>query len=101
MYTSANLGFPRIGKNRELKFALEKYWRGELPITDLLDTARSIREANWRFQRETGIKTIPAGDFSFYDHVLDHTFMFGAIPPRFKELDFSHPQDLYFSMARG
>ena len=101
MYTSANLGFPRIGKNRELKFALEKYWRGELPITDLLDTAGSIREANWRFQRETGIKTIPAGDFSFYDHVLDHTFMFGAIPPRFKELDFSHPQDLYFSMARG
>jgi 5-methyltetrahydropteroyltriglutamate--homocysteine methyltransferase len=101
MVTSANLGFPRIGKDRELKFALEKYWRGDISIKDLLDTASSIREANWRFQHQTGIKTIPAGDFSFYDHVLDHSFMFGAIPPRFQELDFAQPEDLYFSMARG
>jgi len=101
MYKLANLGFPRIGRNRELKFALEKYWRGDITLAALMDTAAAIRAENWKLQQAAGIDVIPVGDFSLYDHVLDHTFMFGAIPPRFQDLEFEYPEDLYFSMARG
>ncbi len=101
MNTLANLGFPRIGRNRELKFALEKYWRGGITLAALMDTAAAIRAENWQLQQAAGIDVIPVGDFSLYDHVLDHTFMFGAIPPRFQDLEFEYPEDLYFSMARG
>ena len=101
MITLANLGFPRIGKDRELKFALEKYWRKEISLAMLRETAAQIRKNNWELQRTAGIDQIPCGDFSFYDHVLDHLYMFGAIPPRFKELHFDHGEDLYFSLARG
>ncbi len=101
MVSTANLGFPRIGKDRELKFALEKYWRKEISLNALLETAAEIRKENWQLQKNSGIAHIPVADFSLYDHVLDHTVMFGAIPPRFQELDFGHQTDLYFSLARG
>ena len=96
-----NLGFPRIGAHRELKFALEQYWRGETDREALEATGRELRAAHWRRQQEAGIALIPVGDFSFYDQVLDHSAMFGVVPERFgrdgKEIDL----DLYFRMARG
>jgi len=101
MYKLATLGFPRIGKTRELKFALEKYWRAEITHSDLLEIAATIRKENWQIQTAAGIDVIPVGDFSLYDHVLDHSAMFGAVPPRFQKLTFDQPEDLYFSMARG
>jgi len=101
MYSAANLGFPRIGKNRELKFALEKYWRQDSSLAELRQAAHEIRKENWRIQQNAGIKHIPCGDFSLYDHVLDHAFMVGAIPPRFKSLLCNQPEELTFSMARG
>jgi 5-methyltetrahydropteroyltriglutamate--homocysteine methyltransferase len=77
---TANLGFPRIGTRRELKFALEKYWSGE-SSTDLLQTAtRELRRNHWRIQADAGITQIPSNDFSLYDHVLDAAVIVGAVP---------------------
>src|SRR5947207_1956586 len=64
-------GFPRIGPNRELKFATEGYWRGDVSLDELQATATRIRTDNWRFMREAGVDLIPSNDFSLYDHVLD------------------------------
>lgn len=77
---TANLGFPRIGRKRELKFAHESYWSGKSNETALLQTARDLRHRHWRLQQEHGIDVIPSNDFSLYDHVLDHAVMVGAIP---------------------
>src|SRR5258708_39341209 len=68
---ASNLGFPRMGKQRELKFALEKYWKGDLDEAALLSAAQGLRADHWRLQREAGIETTPSNDFSVYDHVLD------------------------------
>ncbi|MDQ0458308.1 hypothetical protein QO005_004669 [Rhizobium paknamense] len=75
---TANLGFPRIGRKRELKFALESYWAGKSSATALLQSARDLRHRHWRLQQEHGIDVIPSNDFSLYDHVLDHVVMVGA-----------------------
>jgi 5-methyltetrahydropteroyltriglutamate--homocysteine methyltransferase len=98
---AANLGFPRMGCNRELKFALEKYWKGESDESTLLSTAQGLRADHWRMQRDAGIETPPSNDFSLYDHVLDMAVTLGAIPARFQHED--KPADLktYFAMARG
>ncbi|MXS86432.1 5-methyltetrahydropteroyltriglutamate--homocysteine S-methyltransferase [Nitrosomonas sp. HPC101] len=96
-----NLGFPRIGAQRELKKALETYWKGQSSIDQLLTTAREIRTGNWLLQQKTGIDLIPVGDFSLYDHVLDMTALLGAIPQRFGNTGGSISSDLYFAMARG
>ena len=101
MATTANLGYPRIGKDRELKKALEAYWRGEFSVEKLESVARGIRTANWKRQAEAGITHIPSGDFSYYDQVLDHTLMFGAIPKRYESLKSKDKLSLYFAMARG
>ena len=98
MVTTHNLGFPRIGKNRELKFALEKYWKGEIPEQALQDAADSLRMQYW--QDQTKLDWIPAGDFSLYDHVLDTSFMLGNIPARVSALTGSEI-DNYFRVARG
>ncbi len=99
--TTANLGFPRIGANRELKRALEAYWRGATVSEDLQATARELRARHWRMQQEAGIEQIPSNDFSFYDQVLDTAAMVGAVPQRYgwegKEVDLA----TYFAMARG
>ncbi len=96
-----NLGFPRIGANRELKFALERYWRGEIGREELEATGRELRARHWKLQRDAGLDLVPVGDFSFYDQVLDHAALFGVVPERFGwdggEIDL----DLYFRMARG
>ncbi|MCI5049980.1 MAG: 5-methyltetrahydropteroyltriglutamate--homocysteine S-methyltransferase [Rickettsiales bacterium] len=101
MAIATNLGFPRIGPNRELKKALEAYWKGQTSQDDLLTVAKAIREQNWKLQKDSGIEQVPSNDFSFYDQVLDHIHMFGAIPARYEALKNEDPLTLYFAMARG
>jgi 5-methyltetrahydropteroyltriglutamate--homocysteine methyltransferase len=94
------VGFPRIGKDRELKTAAESYFAGKLPEADLLSTARALRKEHWKIQKDAGIDFIPSNDFSFYDNMLDTAVLFNAIPKRYKELNLS-PLEAYFAMARG
>lgn len=101
MALSANLGFPRIGAQRELKKILEAFWKSEASQADLLACAKTLRLDHWNRQKNAGINIIPSGDFSFYDLVLDHTHMFGAIPSRYESLKNADPLTLYFAMARG
>ncbi len=98
MNIAHNLGFPRIGAKRELKFLLESFWKNEIDSEALLEGAKSLRRKNWQKQSESGIDLIPVGDFSLYDHMLDMTCLLGAVPERF-----AGPSrlDAYFSMARG
>ncbi|MQA91676.1 MAG: 5-methyltetrahydropteroyltriglutamate--homocysteine S-methyltransferase [Gemmatimonas sp.] len=101
MLTTTNLGFPRIGVNRELKRVLESFWRGTASSADLLSTARELRARHWRQQRDHGIEHIPSNDFSLYDHVLDTAAMVGAVPQRFGWAGGDVDLDTYFAMARG
>lgn len=97
-----NLGYPRIGSNRELKKACEAYWTEKITVEELLNTGKEIRINNWKLQSEAGIDLIPSNDFSFYDQVLDLTLTLGAIPARYAEIAKTKPAlDLYFAMARG
>lgn len=96
----ANLGYPRFGAKRELKRALESYWSGKISSDELVAQGRQIRMMHWQLQREAGMDVIPSNDFSFYDHVLDTTWMVGAIPARYNALD-TQSLDVYFAMARG
>jgi 5-methyltetrahydropteroyltriglutamate--homocysteine methyltransferase len=97
-----NLGYPRIGSNRELKKASELYWAGKISAEELIDAGKEIRLKNWKLQAEAGVDLIPSNDFSFYDQVLDLTLTVGAIPMRYHELSKSNSSlDLYFAMARG
>jgi 5-methyltetrahydropteroyltriglutamate--homocysteine methyltransferase len=98
MITTHNLGFPRIGSKRELKFTLEKYWKGEISEQALLETATDLRIKNWKSQ--SMLDWIPVGDFSLYDHVLDTSFMLGNIPARVSALS-GNENDNYFRVARG
>jgi 5-methyltetrahydropteroyltriglutamate--homocysteine methyltransferase len=99
MTRSANLGFPRIGLHRELKKALESYWKGDINAPALHQSAAELRTRHWTLQSHAGIDIIPSNDFSFYDHVLDTSVLVGAIPPRFAGI--ADPDQLYFAMARG
>ncbi|MBN1910222.1 MAG: 5-methyltetrahydropteroyltriglutamate--homocysteine S-methyltransferase, partial [Pirellulales bacterium] len=101
MTTVTNLGFPRMGPNRELKKALESYWAGKIDREELLAAGRRIRQQNWTWQRDAGIDHIPSGDFSFYDQVLDTALIVGAVPPRFGGQEVAVDLDLLFAMARG
>jgi 5-methyltetrahydropteroyltriglutamate--homocysteine methyltransferase len=97
-----NLGYPRIGSNRELKKASELYWAGKIFVDELIETGKDIRRRNWHLQKEAGVDLIPSNDFSFYDQVLDLTLMVGAIPQRYQEFAKTNSAiDLYFAMARG
>ena len=98
MVTMHNLGFPRIGGKRELKFALESFWRGEINEQELTDRSRDLRRRHW--QTQSGLHRVPVGDFSWYDHVLDTSIMLGHLPPRIRELGGS-ATDQYFRLARG
>ncbi len=101
MVIAANLGLPRIGPKRELKKALESYWKGEIAETELQAVARSIRKQNWEMQKAAGIKQIPSNDFSFYDLMLDTICMVGAVPARYKFSGDTVDLATYFAMARG
>ncbi|MEP7094413.1 MAG: 5-methyltetrahydropteroyltriglutamate--homocysteine S-methyltransferase [Flavobacterium sp.] len=97
-----NLGYPRIGSNRELKKASELYWAGKISVDELIDAGKEIRLKNWKLQFEAGVDLIPSNDFSFYDQVLDLTLAVGAIPERYNDFAKSNSSiDLYFAMARG
>ncbi len=96
-----SLGFPRIGLNRELKWATERFWQGGISEDLLLNTAKGLMTGNWRLQKEAGLDLVPAGDFSLYDHMLDMTATLGAIPNRFGFSGDKVDLDIYFRMARG
>ena len=99
-----NLGYPRIGSQRELKKGLEQFWVGKISQDELQTVGRKIRHQNWQTQIDAGLTLIPSNDFSFYDHVLDTALMVGAIPKRYQVLvnsQNSSETDVYFAMARG
>lgn len=95
------LGFPRIGAQRELKFALERHWRGEIGAEELEATGRELRRRHWALQRAHGLDCVTVGDFAFYDQVLNHIQLFGCEPARFG-FDGGEPAlARHFTMARG
>ncbi len=96
---TANLGFPRMGRQRELKFALEGFWSGKRTEAELLQTAKSLREAHWKLQQAAGMDFIPSNDFSLYDQVLETLVLLGATPARFGEGFVT--LERYFAMARN
>lgn len=97
-----NLGYPRIGNNRELKKACENYWSGKITSDALIAVGKSLRKQNWLLQSEAGIDLIPSNDFSFYDQVLDLSLTLGVIPAHYSEFEQRNTElDLYFAMARG
>ena len=101
MARANNLGYPRIGKHRELKRATEAYWAGKAGADELMEVAAAIRQTSWRYQRGAGIELIPSNDFSFYDQVLDAIAMVGAVPARYHWSGDRVDLDTYFAMARG
>ncbi|WP_456375179.1 5-methyltetrahydropteroyltriglutamate--homocysteine S-methyltransferase [Thiolapillus sp.] len=96
-----NLGFPRIGAQRELKFALERYWRGEDSLEKLESSAADLRARHWQQQQAAGMNLLPVNDFSLYDQILDHSLLLGAIPSRFGDLSGHSHADAAFCIARG
>jgi 5-methyltetrahydropteroyltriglutamate--homocysteine methyltransferase len=98
MTTTHNLGFPRIGARRELKFALESYWKGESSRDALKALGAELRQRHW--QDQAGIDLVPVGDFAFYDQVLDMSFTLGNLPERVRGFH-GDTLDNYFRVARG
>jgi 5-methyltetrahydropteroyltriglutamate--homocysteine methyltransferase len=101
MVTAANLGFPRVGLHRELKSAVEGYWKGRVSKEELLRVAADLRAAHWKLQRDAGTKYIPSNEFSLYDHVLDTIALVGAVPERYGHKKGQVSLETYFAMARG
>ncbi len=95
-----SLGFPRIGRRRELKFALEKYWRGESTQAQLREVASELRRNHWQWQAAAGIEQVPVGDFAFYDQVLTLSATLNAIPERHRG-EGAIDLDTLFRVARG
>lgn len=95
------LGFPSIGKRRELKQALESFWKGTLSADSLLETSKDLKKRHWQIQKDAGLTYVSTGDFSLYDRMLDITCMLGAIPHRFSPCLNDSSLDVYFSLARG
>ena len=100
MVKSTIVGYPRIGAHRELKFAIEGYFKNNITEVELKKTAKDLRSQYWQIQKEKGVDIIPSNDFSFYDNILDTAFLLNVIPNRYKELNISD-LDTYFAMARG
>ncbi|MFE6749752.1 5-methyltetrahydropteroyltriglutamate--homocysteine S-methyltransferase [Kitasatospora purpeofusca] len=94
-------GYPRQGRNRELKKAIEGYWKGTVTADALQAAAAELRRENWRQLADAGVLEVPTGDFSLYDHVLDTTVAVGAVPARHRAAVDADPLDGYFAMARG
>src|SRR5690606_34174919 len=102
MALAHNLGFPRIGRDRELKKAQEAFWKGELDEAGLREVGRQLRTAHWQLQKDAGIQLLPVGDFAWYDQVLTHSLTFGVIPARFRNDSSVRPTlQTLFAMARG
>ncbi|MFG2406809.1 5-methyltetrahydropteroyltriglutamate--homocysteine S-methyltransferase [Streptomyces brevispora] len=94
-------GYPRQGPNRELKKAIEGYWKGRVTADSLRETAAGLRRSSWRRLADAGVHEVPTGDFSYYDHVLDTSVMVGAVPRRHRAAVDADALDGYFAMARG
>ncbi|MFJ4375822.1 5-methyltetrahydropteroyltriglutamate--homocysteine S-methyltransferase [Pseudomonas japonica] len=101
MALAHNLGFPRIGRDRELKKAQEAFWKGELDEAGLRAVGRDLRAAHWQLQKDAGIELLPVGDFAWYDQVLTHSLTFGVIPERFRAHGARPTLQTLFGMARG
>lgn len=101
MSITHNLGFPRIGAARELKFALEAFWNGASDEATLRTAGRELRQRHWQAQHAAGIDLLPVGDFAWYDQVLNHCVWFGALPPRFGFDNTTLTLAQYFELARG
>lgn len=97
---TTTIGFPRIGAQRELKFATEGYFKGEKTADQLLAVAKDLRQKHWRLQEQAGIDYVTVNDFSLYDNLLDTIVLVNAIPKQYTDLKLS-PLDTYFAMARG
>ncbi|WP_368873327.1 5-methyltetrahydropteroyltriglutamate--homocysteine S-methyltransferase [Shewanella algae] len=95
-----SLGFPRIGRRRELKFALEKYWRGESSVAELESVARELRRTHWQWQADAGVAQLPVCDFAYYDQVLTLSATLGVIPERHRDGGAVN-LDTLFRIARG
>ncbi|KAI9777805.1 MAG: methionine-synthesizing 5- methyltetrahydropteroyltriglutamate--homocysteine methyltransferase [Candelina submexicana] len=100
MVQSSILGFPRMGVNRDLKKATEAYWGGKLSQEDLLAEGKRLRKEHWKIQKDAGVDVIPSNDFSFYDHVLDHIQLFGAVSEKYSRHKLDQI-DEFFAMGRG
>lgn len=98
--TTTIIGFPRVGAHRELKFATEKFFRGEITADELRDTGAELRADQWKLIKDAGIDQIPSGDFSFYDQTLDAAALFGLAPKRYRDLGLDS-LETYFAQARG
>lgn len=98
---SGILGYPRIGRRRELKWALERYWSGQGSEQDLLAQGRQIRQESWQAQQRSGTSWVAVGDFALYDHVLDLMLALGVVPRRFGGASAARDLTTYFLMARG
>jgi 5-methyltetrahydropteroyltriglutamate--homocysteine methyltransferase len=103
MVLSTTLGYPRIGPKRELKKALEAYWKGQMSMMELEAAAKDLRLQNWNLQKSKGVDQIPSNDFSYYDLMLDTACAVGAVPERYAAFwdGESTNEELYFAMARG
>nr|A4XSY1.1 RecName: Full=5-methyltetrahydropteroyltriglutamate--homocysteine methyltransferase; AltName: Full=Cobalamin-independent methionine synthase; AltName: Full=Methionine synthase, vitamin-B12 independent isozyme [Pseudomonas mendocina ymp] len=101
MALSHSLGFPRIGRDRELKKALEAHWKGELDEAGLRAVGQRLRAEHWQLQKDAGIDLLPVGDFAWYDQVLAHSLAFDVIPERFRPAAGKPTLDTLFAMARG
>ena len=102
MAKSTNLGYPRIGKRRELKRAVEQYWAGKITEEELHNRAAEVRKAALETQLNAGIDLIPCADYTYYDHVLETTCLWGLVPERFDHQPGSEVStDTFFAMARG
>ena len=95
------LGFPRMGAQRELKFALERHWRGELGAEALEALGTELRASHWQLQKDAGLDFVTVGDFAFYDHVANHIQLLGCEPARFGFGGDEPALSRYFAMARG
>jgi 5-methyltetrahydropteroyltriglutamate--homocysteine methyltransferase len=101
MALSHSLGFPRIGRDRELKKALEAHWQGTLDEAGLRAVGQRLRAEHWQLQKDAGIELLPVGDFAWYDQVLGHSLALGVIPERFRPAAGKPGLDTLFTMARG
>ncbi len=101
MIKTHTLGFPRMGAQRELKFALESHWHGNSSAADLQSVAKGLRQRHWQHQREAGLDLVAVGDFALYDHVAHHIQLLGCEPARFGFAPGTPELTRYFTMARG
>lgn len=96
---TTNLGFPRLGHKREWKKAIESYWNNNITKAELDDTLQQLHRSNLVLQQNHNLDSVPVGDFSLYDHILDTSLLFNIIPTRFQDRDVD--DDLLFDIARG